>query len=103
MVHCLSTPPVTFFFHKLYNPAVNIRKIANSNRLFCAANQLTGFYMMTTLAFNTFMTEVPIMKKPLQSTDLQSKSMGCFLYGRDLRHERVNGLTNNLTNSSDSP
>ena len=39
---------------------------------------------------NSFMAEVPIIYRN-QSIDLQSKSMGWFLYDRDLRHERVNG------------
>ena len=33
------------------------------------------------------MTNVSIIKKPIH---LQGKSMACFLYDRDLRHERVN-------------
>ena len=41
--------------------------------------------------FNSFMTEVPARN---QSVDLSSKSMDWFLYGRDLRHERVK-LTQN--------
>ena len=39
---------------------------------------------------NSFMAEVPIIYRN-QPIDLQSKSMGWFLYDRDLRHERVNG------------
>ena len=36
---------------------------------------------------NSFMMEVPIIKKPV--LDLQSKSKDWFLYERDLRNERV--------------
>ena len=35
---------------------------------------------------NSFMTEVPII---YLSIDLQSKSMDCILYGKNLRHENV--------------
>ena len=38
---------------------------------------------------NSFMAEFPIYRK--QFVDSQIKSMDCFLYGRDLRHERVKG------------
>ena len=37
-----------------------------------------------------FMTEVPIIQN--QSIDLQNNSMDCFLYDKNLRHERVNAL-----------
>ena len=36
------------------------------------------------------MTEIAVIKK--QSTDLQSKLMVWFLFDRDRRHKRVNGL-----------
>ena len=38
----------------------------------------------------SFMAEVAIIKN--QIIDLQKKSMGWFLYDRNLRHERVNAL-----------
>ena len=42
---------------------------------------------VTTIFFNSFMTEVLIIQKP--SIDLQSKLMDLFPYDRDHRHERV--------------
>ena len=39
-------------------------------------------------AFNCFITEAPISNRS-QSIELPSKSVDWFLYGRDLRHERV--------------
>ena len=39
-----------------------------------------------------FMTEVPVIQKPLKSIDLQNKLMDWFLYDKKLRHERVNDL-----------
>ena len=31
-----------------------------------------------------------------QSTDLQKKSMDCFLYDWDLRHEKINSITSEI-------
>ena len=42
-----------------------------------SCTQLINFFMMGSLSYRN------------QSTDLQSKSMGWFLYDRDLHHERV--------------
>ena len=49
----------------------------------------TGFRsMMSEGRLNSFMKDVFIIKK----SDLQSKSMDWFLYGRDLRHKKDNSL-----------
>ena len=46
-------------------------------RLTCSHTQLINFFMMGSLSYRN------------QSIDLQSKSMGWFLYDKDLHHERV--------------
>ena len=42
------------------------------------------------------MTVVPIIQKPIQSTDLKTKTMDWFLDDRDLLHERVNPVNVSL-------
>ena len=48
--------------------------------------------MMDEECLESFMTEVPIIEKPVHLVNLQNKSMEWFLYHRDHRHERINDL-----------
>ena len=67
-------------------------------------NSLNCSYLLTVLSrthpghiwtwINSFMTRVPIIKKPVHWFDLQI--VDWFLYDRDLRHERVKWLTEAL-------
>ena len=52
---------------------------------------LDTFISEINFRFSSFMTESLSCRN--HSIDLQSKSMDWFLYGRDLRHERVNKLS----------
>ena len=52
---------------------------------------LDTFISEMNIRFSSFMTESVSCRN--HSIDLQSKSMDWFLYGRDLRNERVNKLS----------
>ena len=48
----------------------------------------TDFHVLIKHSHLTFSWQMSLLYRN-QSIDLQNKSMDCFLYDRDLRHERV--------------
>ena len=49
---------------------------------------------MMLIFINSFIKQAPVYRN--QSIDMQSKSMDCFLYERDLRHERFKQHLSNI-------
>ena len=76
-----------FFPTLTFDPPENIGK---PKLLFFSLIESNGNIVRKRVNFNSFMTEVQPQRN--QSIDFLCKSMNWFLYDRDLRHERVNGL-----------
>ena len=55
---------------------------------FCIVSERIEFHILIKYSHLTFSWQMSISYRN-QSIDLQSKSMDCFLYNRDIRHERV--------------